>query len=154
MEPGILPLRCWQVLAGRSSSFQSSSRGCTVLEADLKTCPASSDQYCFALPKRSASSYHWEACVLRHQPVLSGLLMFVINVLAGVWIKYNPYSSVSIASSACIGLAFVYLVLLYLRWTPYLTGYTKPARNSAVKVRTQCPCPSPYEQYKLNYSHF
>ena len=65
---------------------------------------------------------------------LAGLLAFVANALAGVWIKYSPHSSVSIAATACMGLAFVYLMHLYFRWTPYYTGRTRPSRNAAIRV--------------------
>ena len=66
---------------------------------------------------------------------LTGLAAFLVNIVSGIWIKYKPYTSVSIASTACVVAALVYLLLLLIRWSPYLTGSTKTSRKTAVSVR-------------------
>lgn len=91
---------------------------------------------CLHCMQISCSCWYWD---------LAGLASFVLNVVAGVWIKYNPYSSISIAATACMGVAILYLLLLYSRWAPYLTGYTRRSRGQAYNVGPLPPSslPSP-----------
>lgn len=66
--------------------------------------------------------------------VPAGLLGFAANNLAAFWIKFIPYTGISIAATTCMGLAFVYLLNVYLRWTPFYVIFNKAAREAAMKV--------------------
>lgn len=55
--------------------------------------------------------------------------MFVVNMLAGAWIKYRPFRSASIASNTIMGIALVYLCFAHSRWAPYLVG-SKTSRHA------------------------
>lgn len=68
--------------------------------------------------------------------------MFVINMLAGAWIKYDPYKSASIASNVIMGVALMYLVYAHSRWAPYLTSSTSSRRGRDFAVSSR-PCHAP-----------
>lgn len=66
-----------------------------------------------------------------------GMASFIVNVMAGAWIKYAPYRSVSICSTAIMAVTLVYLVYAHTRWAPYLLSSSDRATHSkALAVRT------------------
>ena len=40
----------------------------------------------------------------------AGLASFTLNIMAGVWIKYTPFNSVSTAATVVMAIALAYLV--------------------------------------------
>lgn len=73
----------------------------------------------------------------------AGLATFVLNMLAGAWIKYQPYTSVSIASNVVIGLALIYLFYAHSRWAPYLVG-DRSKHDKAHAVSFACSFSGPF----------
>lgn len=42
-----------------------------------------------------------------------GLASFIVNIMAGAWIKYTPFNSVSTTATVVMALALAYLVQVH-----------------------------------------
>lgn len=64
----------------------------------------------------------------------TGLAAFVVNVMSGAWIKYSPFTRISVAATVIMSLAMIYLIQLHFRWAPYLRSRIQSGMNFSEQV--------------------